>query len=39
MHECINCGDTCDCDQEDTWYDDPEYCDHECEDYDEDEDW
>ncbi len=48
MHECPNCGQACDCDGEDTWYefDSPEalVCLHECEecddpDFDEAEDF
>jgi hypothetical protein len=39
MHECVNCGQVCDCDDEDTWYDiPPAWCVCECEDMDID-DW
>lgn len=32
MHECIECGLTCDCDGEDLFYEiAPDECDHECE--------
>ena len=32
MHECSECGNSCDCDGEDLWYDTaPDECDHECE--------
>lgn len=41
MHECPDCGQACDCDGEDTWYDfdSPEAmcCEHECEEFDDDE--
>ena len=38
MHECPECGQACDCDGEDTWFD---YyfdidCNHECEYYEDD---
>lgn len=38
MHECRDCGQACDCDQEDTWTDMPDECSHDCDepdDYDE----
>jgi hypothetical protein len=31
MHECPECGHDCDCDIDDTWDDDPEFCEHNCE--------
>lgn len=32
MHECVNCGEQCDCDMEDLEHDEaPEDCIHECE--------
>jgi hypothetical protein len=34
MHECPDCGQTCDCDMDDTWFDDFEtylHCSHDCE--------
>lgn len=41
MHDCPECYQACDCDGEDTWFDDIEFsCFHECdeeEDYDDDE--
>ncbi len=41
MHECPECGQTCDCDGEDTWNDvgssDWLNCSHECEDFEEDD--
>lgn len=33
MHECWNCGQACDCDGEDTWWDNYEDCECECEEY------
>lgn len=37
MHECSICSQVCDCDGEDTWYDEaPDDCACECE---EDDDW
>lgn len=39
MHECPECFETCDCDQEDTWFNDPEECFHECEPEDDDFDY
>ena len=36
MHECPTCGQTCDCDIEDTWLDPPDDCSHECEDFEDD---
>ena len=38
MHECPDCGQTCDCDGEDLWHDWPFNldCTHECEDEDDD---
>jgi hypothetical protein len=41
MHECGECGQACDCDGEDTWFDDLQTylnCSHECEEFDDDED-
>ena len=38
MHECPNCGQVCDCDGEDTWFDNVDDCACDCyldEDYDE----
>lgn len=33
MHECPRCGNVCDCDMEDTWFEAyPEGCSHDCED-------
>lgn len=34
MHECPDCGQACDCDGEDTWYefDEIEECSHVCDD-------
>lgn len=34
MHTCPICGQVCDCDLDDTWYDDVEICNHVCEDED-----
>lgn len=31
MHECPDCGQACDCDGEDTWFEAPDDCTHECE--------
>lgn len=31
MHDCPDCGETCDCDSEDTWFDDYDDCEHVCE--------
>lgn len=43
MHECPNCGQACDCDDEDLWheFDEPEVeeCCHECEEFDDEEDY
>lgn len=39
MHECPECGQACDCDGEDTWFDDEQTalnCEHVCEDFDND---
>lgn len=30
MHECPDCGQACDCDGEDTWFDEVEECDCDC---------
>jgi len=30
MHDCPECGEACDCDCEDTWWDEVEDCDHQC---------
>lgn len=38
MHECPECGQACDCDNEDTWFDSPVDCLHDCEDLDSLED-
>ncbi len=39
MHDCLDCGQACDCDGEDTWFDDPpDDCAHGCDDDFEDED-
>lgn len=35
MHECYSCGQACDCDSEDTWYDDDPECTCDCQDSDE----
>jgi len=38
MHECPNCGQACDCDGEDTWFDDLNTylsCSHDCEEQDD----
>lgn len=33
MHECFECGQACDCDIEDTWFDEaPDDCSHDCDD-------
>lgn len=32
MHQCPRCGQVCDCDMDDTWYDDVDICDHLCDD-------
>ena len=37
MHECLECGQTCDCDGDDTWMDTDD-CTHECEVEDDDYD-
>ena len=38
MHECPQCGEVCDCDLEDTWFNGYyEGCSHDCEDYDDDD--
>jgi len=31
MHECPECGQTCDCDGEDVWHDNYANCGHSCE--------
>lgn len=41
MHECPECGQACDCDGEDTWFDDLQTslnCTHDCEEFDDDND-
>jgi hypothetical protein len=41
MHECPECGQACDCDQDDVWMDDLQtmlHCSHECEQFDDDDD-
>lgn len=41
MHDCPECGQACDCDEEDTWIEDDEIfeqCIHECEDFEDEED-
>ena len=41
MHECPECGQACDCDQEDVWMDDLQtmlHCSYECEQFDDDDD-
>lgn len=30
MHECPYCGEVCDCDGEDIWWDDVDECSHDC---------
>jgi hypothetical protein len=35
MHECPECGQVCDCDCEDTWFDEDLGCSHECDEHDE----
>lgn len=37
MHECLSCGQACDCDGEDMWNEAPEECLCECDDEEEDE--
>lgn len=37
MHDCPECGEACDCDGEDTWFDNYPGCRHQCE-PDDDED-
>lgn len=37
MHDCPECGQACDCDVEDTWFDEVEQCDHSCDEDDSDE--
>jgi len=38
MHECPECGEACDCDSEDMWFDESsEVCEHECEEEEEEE--
>lgn len=37
MHACPVCGWDCDCDDEDTWTDDPQRCNHPCEEDPEDD--
>ena len=41
MHECVECGQACDCDQEDTWFEeiDPTQCFHECHECEESDDF
>lgn len=39
MHSCPDCGQACDCDGEDVWWDEYDACDHECEEYDIAEDF
>lgn len=40
MHECNNCGQACDCDIEDMWYDTaPDDCSCECEGMDDEDDY
>lgn len=36
MHECPNCGDSCDCDGEDHSQPAPDDCSHDCEEDDDD---
>jgi len=36
MHECPYCGEVCDCDQEDTWFENVYECKHECEEFEDD---
>jgi len=36
MHECPECGQACDCDGEDTWFDNYTNCEHECDEWEED---
>jgi hypothetical protein len=31
MHDCPDCGQACDCDGEDTWFDEVDECEHNCE--------
>jgi len=39
MHDCLDCGMACDCDCDDTWFDEaPDDCSHQCDDEDFD-DW
>lgn len=37
MHECQICGQACDCDGEDTWFENVANCAHECEDFEDDD--
>lgn len=37
MHECPNCGYACDCDGEDTWWDDYPSCACDCDAQDDDD--
>lgn len=38
MHDCPYCEQACDCDGEDTWFDEPEdICTHDCEEEEEDD--
>lgn len=40
MHDCPDCGYACDCDIEDTWWDEaPDDCSHECDDFDDFDDY
>ena len=39
MHECPECGQVCDCDGEDTWYENVTACVHDCDDQDFDDDY
>lgn len=37
MHECPECGQACDCDGEDLWHDRYDDCEHNCEEFDDDD--
>lgn len=42
MHDCLNCGETCDCDGEDHHQSAPDDCNHDCDPEDDnadDRDW
>ncbi len=39
MHECRGCGQACYCDQDDTWFEDYDECECECEECDDETRW